>query len=289
MQRRDRFASALRDSVRRSIQQPSGVLWWPGLAQTLRQERQSRLPFDPAQYSTSRYLGADWPQRVLTLDPDPARDGLALRLEVIETSVARHFSDRGIELLADAEITPEMGQAIAEATSLICLVPSLANTVSALVQSVHVLRTADPCIDISFSEPAIPFSIFLSVSEGAAADLRIAEAIIHESMHLQLSLVEEIVPLVMDNRVTLYSPWKHGKRPLSGVIHALYVFRVIDQWLASIATLHSCSQFIGRRRAQIAYEIRQLDLGQGEFGFTSEGRSLLLHLHSATDSSFQTC
>jgi HEXXH motif-containing protein len=278
-----------RDSVRRSIENRAGGLWWPGLAQMLARERQSRLSFHPAQYSTSRFLGADGPERVLTLDSNLAPDRLALRLEVIEASVARHFSDRGIDLIGGAEITAAIGQTIAAATSLICLLPSLATTVSALVRSVHVLRSTDPGIDISFSDPAIPFSIFLSVSEGAEADLRIAEAIIHESMHLQLSLVEELVPIVMDDRITLYSPWKQATRPLSGVIHALYVFRVIDKWLASISPSDPGSHFIDRRRAQIADEIKELDLAGCESGLTGEGRKLLSRLLCATDSSYQTC
>lgn len=278
----------VRDSVRRSIENRAEGLWWPGLAETLVRERQSRLSFHPAQYSTSRFLGTDGPERVLTLDSNPAPDRLALRLEVIEVSVARHLSDRGIDLIGGAEITAATGRAISAATSMICLVPSLARTVSALVRSVHVLRSTDPGIDISFSDPAIPFSIFLSVSEGAEADLRIAEAIIHESMHLQLSLVEELVPLVMDDRITIYSPWKKANRPLSGVIHALYVFRAIDEWLASISTSDRGLQFIGRRRAQIADEIKELDLVGCESGFTAEGRNLLGHLLCATDSSSQT-
>jgi HEXXH motif-containing protein len=225
----------------------------------------------------------------LTLDSNPAPDSITLRLEVIEASVARNFADRGIDLIGGAEITAAMGQAIAAATSLICLVPSLARTVNALVGSVHALRSTNPGIDISFSDPAIPFSIFLSVSEGSEADLRIAEAIIHESMHLQLSLVESLVPLVMDDRITLYSPWKQTNRPLSGVIHALYVFRVIDEWLASISTSDPGSQFIGRRRAQIADEIKELDLAWCESGLTGDGRNLLRRMLCANDNSAVTC
>ena len=275
----------VRDSVRRSIESRAGGLWWPGLAQTLARERQSRLSFHSAQYSTSRFLGADGPEWVSALDSNPAPDRLALRLEVIEASVARRFAGRGIDLIGGAEITAAMGEAIAAATSLICLVPSLATTVGALVRSVHVLQSTDPGIDISFSDPAIPFSIFLSVSKCVEADLRIAEAIIHESMHLQLSLVEELVPLVVDDRITLYSPWKQANRPLSGVIHALYVFRVIDDWLASISNSDPGSQFIGRRRAQIADEIKGLDLAGSESGFTNEGCTLLSRLLRTIDSS----
>ena len=259
------------------------------MAQSLVLERQSRLSFDSTEYSTSRFLGADGPERVLTLDPNPAPDCLALRLEVIEASVASHFSNRGVDLIGGAELTAALGQAIAAATSLICRAPSLARTVSALVRSVHVLRSTDPGIDISFSDPAIPFSIFLSVTEGAEAELRNAEAIIHESMHLQLSLVEELVPLVMDDRITLYSPWKQANRPLSGVIHGLYVFRVIDEWLASISTSDRGSQVIGQRRAQIAGQIKELDLAGCESGFTGDGRNLLRRMLCATGSSSLTC
>lgn len=275
-------------SVRQSLEEWTDELWWPGLAQALAEESELRLPFEAAEYSTSRFLGLGSPMNIVNAVPSsPGR--LALRLEVMEASGNQRFADRGLEFVAESHVTAETGQAVSAATSLICLVPSLALTVSALVRSVHILKVDDPGIDISFSDPPIPFSIFLSISQGKDADLRIAEAIIHETMHLQLSLVEQVVPLVLDNTMARFSPWKQKLRPLSGLIHALYVFRVIDMWLERISASNPVVSGISRRREQIAEEIAELDLTGTEAGFTQAGQSLLRRLLRANDSSFQTC
>lgn len=275
-------------SVRRRLEGRADEPWWPGLAQALAQEREFGLPFKASEYSTSRFLGLGSPMNVLNVVPSsPGR--LALRLEVMEASGNRRFADRGLEFVSENHVTAATGQAISAATSLICLAPSLALTVSALVRSVHILKSDDPGIDISFSDPAIPFSIFLSVSQGKDADLRIAEAIIHEAMHLQLSLVEQVVPLVSNNTIARFSPWKQRLRPLSGLIHALYVVRVIDTWLEKISASNRIVSGTSRRREQIAEEIAQLDLAGTEEGFTQMGQSLLRRLLRANGSSGRTC
>ena len=67
-------------------------------------------------------------------------------------------------------------------------------------------------------------------------------------------------------------PWRQAERPLSGVIHALYVFRVIDEWLASISAFWWRPAF-GRHAGgvQIAEEIKQLDMAGVESGLTPRG------------------
>lgn len=207
----------------------------------------------------------------------------------MEASCNQRFTDRGLEFVDECDITTATGQAISAATSLICLVPSLALTVSTLVRSVHILKSDDPSIDISFSDPRIPFSIFLSVSQGEGAELRNAEAIIHETMHLQLSLVEQVVPLVLDNKMARFSPWKQELRPLSGLIHALYVFRVIDTWLEHISASSPAVSNISRRREQIAEEIAELDLTGTQAGFTEAGQALMRGLLQTSDSFYRTC
>lgn len=268
--------SDLVTDVQRNLEGKTDELWWPGLAQALARERETRLTFKASEYSTSRFLGFGSPGKVVDVSPSPGR--LGLRLEAMAASGNQHFIDRGLKFAAESDVTAATGHAISVATSLICLVPSLALTVSTLVRSVHILKSDDPGIDISFSDPPIPFSIFLSVSQGKDACLRIAEAIIHEAMHLQLSLVEQVVPLVLDDTMARFSPWKQKLRPLSGLIHALYVFRVIDTWLAQISASNPIEPGIDRRRAQIAEEIAELDLTGAAAGFTQAGQALIREL-----------
>lgn len=48
--------------------------------------------------------------------------------------------------------------------------------------------------DVSHSTPVLPLSIFVSVpgADERHAELRLAESIIHEAMHLQLTFIESL-------------------------------------------------------------------------------------------------
>lgn len=268
----------IRASVRGHLEQGGGQLWWPGLAPQLVRQRHHRFAFDPDQYSTSKFLGDKEPKRRLPISSEAEMGDLTLRLEFLDPSIVARMSNTGLLLVEDHDVSRTAQQSISKALLLIQLVPTLAATVDALVQSAHVLRSADPDMDVSHSDPAIPFSIFLSISEGKFADLRIAEAIIHEAMHLQLSLVEELVPLVADDGVRFHSPWKREGRPTSGVLHALYVFRTVAQWLDGISQATTDVQYVARRCVQIEEEISELDLDALSLGLTSDGRMLLERL-----------
>jgi HEXXH motif-containing protein len=279
----------LRARVRNEIGDGSTPLWWPGLATALVRDRASRLDFPLQEYTTSRFLErALAPRKFLRNCSGGSASHLALTLEVMPLSLHERFADRGLEFAKEDEVTSETAAVVCAATRLICPEPSLAQTVRALVRSVHILKSKSAGFDVSFSDPKIPFSVFLSVPSGAHADLRIAEALVHECMHLQLTLVEEVLPLVKRGQASSYSPWKQANRPISGVMHALYVFRVIDSWLASLAGLRSQSAVIERRRAQIAEEVSELELSGKEPGFTSDGAQLIQRLLLASGSSAPT-
>ena len=49
-------------------------------------------------------------------------------------------------------------------------------------------------------------------------------------MHLQLTLIEGAVPMVAGTGDTLHSPWQGRMRPVQGILHGLYVFRVIQDF-----------------------------------------------------------
>jgi len=270
----------LRSFVLAAIENESAPLWWPGLAVALARARSSRLPFAPEKYSTSAFLdGKLIPEKLLTSPLAAAHDRLGLTLEVLAPTLAERFADRNL-VLADAnDVTDGVCNAIADATALICNLPSLAESIRALARSVHILKSEGPGYDVSFSDPSIPFSIFLSVPDAPDRNLRVAEAIVHESMHLQLTLVEDVAPLVGSDQATHYSPWKQQTRPLSGIVHATYVFSVISQWLDYLAIeCPELSPKIVRRRSQIAEEIAELDVSGIEEGLTPLGQRLIRRL-----------
>jgi hypothetical protein len=170
--------------------------------------------------------------------------------------------------------SPDIGELVQLALAAIAVVEDLAATVGSLVRACHVLA-ADTGYDISHSTPELPLSIFVSVPSADEPDavLRLAESIIHEAMHLQLTLIESTVPLVQSTGGLAFSPWKQTARPVQGLLHGLYVFAVIDEALAALAAVApEARDFANRRRAEIASEVAII--GDGRGGLTSVGVAL---------------
>ena len=156
------------------------------------------------------------------------------------------------------------------AFNLIAKIPSLFITVLTLVRSIHILSAESDQHDVSFSDPTIPFSIFISMPSvhETNSSIRLAEAIIHEAMHLQLTLIERLCPLILEDNKKLFSPWKNEDRKPSGVLHALYVFSVI--YVALPLILPANNKFIVQRRSDIEDQVLKI----GDFRLLN-GLSLL--------------
>lgn len=204
-------------------------------------------------YSTARFLSRN-----------PAREKKSAGLvslgaatepvivEVLDATILNYFADRGLTPndTTDAVLAC---QCISEAAcEIVGLVPCCAASMTELVRSIHLIASAGEEYDSSHSDPEIPFSIFVSVptSKGRRSVLRVAEGLVHEAMHLQLSLYEAICPLV-DGSVEwgIYSPWKQTKRETQGILHGLYVFGVLKwMWQHVQATISSDEE---RRFAEI--------------------------------------
>lgn len=158
------------------------------------------------------------------------------------------------------------------AMELIEQTPSLHQSVIQLARCIHILQSSSEENDVSFSDPKLPFSIFVSAphSDSSSASHRLAEAIVHESMHLQLSLLEKHAPLATTEMATFYSPWKRSDRLASGVLHALYVFAVIDDWLRQFPNCGD--KYVSKRRQEIVAQVAEIDAFRNakltEFGCT---------------------
>jgi HEXXH motif-containing protein len=132
------------------------------------------------------------------------------------------------------------------------------------VRTIQVLRTDDADIDLSYSHPNIPFSIFISVcdNESMISNLRVAESILHEAMHLKLTLIEDLIPLIKpDTNSLYYSPWRNEERPAKGVLHGLFVFRAIREFykeLQKIGIFIDSENYLENRLREIENEVEQL-------------------------------
>ena len=171
------------------------------------------------------------------------------------------------------------------AFDLIAEIPSLYMTVLTLVRSIHILKAENDEHDVSFSDPTIPFSIFVSIPSirETNSSIRLAEAIIHEAMHLQLTLIESFCPLISEDDKIIFSPWKNENRQPSGVLHALYVFSVI---YTSLPLLNiSVEEFVAGRRVEIRKQILEIDSFRSINGFTPIGHIFRDNLFARFDES----
>jgi HEXXH motif-containing protein len=216
----------------------------------------------PRNYSTVRLLKAPGPVLQRRTQGSTTRLG-SVRLEWLDDQIAREWWPSHRFATKDAVDWQQLAAVMEEALGLVGQARRLNYAVQRLVRSLHLLNAPGPAFDVSFSEPSLPFSVFLSVppAGGVSQAVRMAESWIHEAMHLHLTLQERATPLIQTaaESASHYSPWKRQLRPASGVLHAIYVFRVIEQFFLELDDPHTEAHRHGRIR-QIRQEISQASL-----------------------------
>ena len=259
--------------------------WLPDVAPPLTARTWRRLAprgFRPANYGTHRWLAGDPAAERTVLAALDLGDLPQCRIEALPASSRNRYERSGL-VFPRSVAAPAAVAAGRSALSLVEAAPGLRAAVAAYVRSVHVLQPPEAEVDVSYSDPDVPFSVFLSIpGPGRHAALRLAESLVHECMHLHLTLIEAVVPLVGDAPASTFSPWLRRPRPLRGVLHGLYVFSVVDAFLRVLEHGGSLgpdqAAFAARRRRQIAGEIAQIDRPALAAGLTEDGRRLVERL-----------
>jgi len=201
-----------------------------------------------------------------------------IRIEYITQTCLKQYQDIGLRLYSPNEIAcSAVLPSLEEAVAVLAEVPTLQASVAALVRTCHILKPKNEFMDVSYSDPLVPFSVFVSVPRGRGPTnaLRVAESLVHEAMHLQLSLIERLLPLVGESDQAWWSPWKGTHRPAQGILHALYVFRVVDSFLGRLLRLSgwtaTAADYMRQRRCEIARQISELKSFKFHPGLTVVG------------------
>lgn len=240
-----------------------GPLWFPGLAAMLA----ARFDAPTGALAKESYRTSSWLGQADPLYSQCERIAIGARTAILEDLADPDMS--GLSIVPARWRKGDANQ-VRAALTLLDSVDGLTATLAPLVRAIHRLE-AEPEYDISHSQPNLPYSIWLSIPPtGATATARLAESILHEAMHLQLSLIETWQPLVAHAGQRAWSPWQAKQRPAQGLLHGLYVFAVIfellgelDKVAPSIMTGDGqaedalCNHFRARR-LQIAEEISAL-------------------------------
>jgi hypothetical protein len=230
-------------------------LWFPSLAEYLMVDLVSRDQGRRAlvdHYGTQRWLTGDANASIVGIGTVRLGRYLSV-IEQLPVSTIGSFSNL---TFVDDKCSHACAQ-IQGAAEVLDSVNTLADTVGCLARSIHLLR-APIDHDISHSSPHLPCSVFVSIPEPTERDanLRVAESLIHESMHLQLTLLDAVESLVGSSGAHGYSPWKQEIRPVEGLLHGIYVFAVIYQALGILADLQPASRpYCVKRRIAIQAEV----------------------------------
>lgn len=267
---RANFVTLVKDALR----DPGRCPWLPGLAAELAEagwrHMHDGFGISPSNYGTARILGrsSGAPREIVTqlhVATEAEYLNHVIQLEVLDSEFARGYAEAGVKFYTADEIRElNVCDTLKEAIDLLEFVPSLRNAVGNVVKSLHLIDAGDDDYDVSFSDPQLTFTIFVSVprSRSINAALRVMESITHEAMHLQLSLVERVIPLIRSEKNIYYSPWRNEFRTARGLLHALYVFRVIDCLFDVLLNHHSLSseheEYVRDRRQQIREQISEV-------------------------------
>ena len=212
-------------------------------------------------YSTSRHLDGLEPTvlhsvEVLAPVADPG-----MNVELLPDTAARGRRYPGLRFATREEIR-DMGfaETLAKSLDLIGTVRPLQGTIAGLCRSVHVVVPPAPGVDVSCSEPSLPHSLFVSCPPAPEENRveRLAENVAHEALHLQLSLVERLEPLVEEipREEPVFSPWRGEGRTVRGLLHAVYVFGNLRFFWGRVASSRPGSaSFAGARIETINSEM----------------------------------
>ena len=277
------------------------VHWTAALPATLRQigvaDLLSPLGLDLESYGTARMMArsANEVRQIIGSfnPPDGAKGGLAL-LECLPSRAVAELNavDLSLGAIDDSTVSANIS-VLKQARHYVHTVwPELSSSIGHLVRCVHLLKAPSPELDCSYSRPDLPFSVFLSVPEhGTRAKIeRVTEALVHETMHLQLSLVERRIPLVELGRAetVAFSPWRDSERNVPGVLHALYVFVVVQTLWQRAAQRTPCGldrEFADARVRAIRDEVARTRHLAASHGLSREGRQLVGQLLALGDAS----
>ena len=287
--------SDVRARVRVAIHNRWGHPWFPGLAEPLTKfawhQLKCEIGLTPCSYGTARLISKNPGEvrLIAALCSAGSKRGVGcdagkIPIEILPPDVAQKVIGYNTRLMGSHTLAESVALQMEEALSYLTLVPTVWPTVCTLVRSLHIIDPGGDETDVSFSDPALPFSAFVSVPSiwSEVGALRVAEAILHEAMHLQLTLVERVVPLVVPHHQTYYSPWRGEVRDSEGILQALYVFGVIRSFLRLMLVGYpqrdAVREHLVDRITQIDNEIEQVQGFHKLGALTSDGAALAVRI-----------
>ena len=206
-------------------------------------------------YSTAWFLDGSNPHILHTIGLSEHAADSAVSVERLSPVLAARWRSVGLRFASEADLSDmEFRPTLVSSLEFIGMDHSLEGTVAGLCRSLHVLIASGRDFDVSYSDPSLPLSVFVSCPLPGERNRveRLAESIVHEALHLQLSLVERVEPLVIDgpDEDPVFSPWKDELRTVRGLVHAVYVFGNLRHFWNGVASKCPESSSFAQTRIQ---------------------------------------
>lgn len=275
----------LAEEILKAFADPRAEPWFPSLTRRLvnraEEERLRPIGLSLSTYGTERFLRKDPCAQRSSVRGLEDVFGQGPIIEQLSSDVESSYERLGLKFLARTRINECVIASLHQAFQRLEQIPSLSASTMDLVRSIHVLDAGDEAYDVSHSDPPLPFSVFISIPRHNVPNsaLRVMESTVHEAMHLQLSLIENVFDLVQERDVRLPSPWRSELRPPAGVLHGIYVFaniaRVYDLMIPTSDPSSTQAGFIRRRLGEISRELEAAFLSLSPTVLTSSGQMLL--------------
>lgn len=200
--------------------------------------------------------------------------------------LANFYKKHGLDPYTNGELKKTgASEKLSYAIDLINFVSPVYDCVLYLVRAIKIIKSNSADEDACYSHPDIPFSIFVSICNDTSevSNLRVAESILHEAMHLNLSLIENVIELVRVGGANEYfSPWRQTFRPPGGIVHGIYVFRIIYDFYKELLTKldfrKSGERFILNRCNEIKNQINTLHHFKEAAELSLQGKRLVSNL-----------
>ena len=171
----------------------------------------------------------DPPRAPLSDHPEWADDA-GLRAHVDDRWLRAPF-DPPIVFEHEGDVVAAARHRLAEAIDLIGRYsPALLAEMHALSREVQFVRDIEASVDkcVSFSDDVVPGALYVGVrgmtADGLIDAIDLADSLIHEHRHQKLYLLQRRNQLVLDDSISVPSPWRADLRPPSGLLHAAFVF-----------------------------------------------------------------
>jgi HEXXH motif-containing protein len=205
--------------------------------------------------------------------------------EVLAVREQSLYEDPFAPIDPDPRLAAALASAIGDALNLVRAAdPELGDRVRAGVRWYVPLRPFSETTDRAFTVSLLSDVIFLSTTH----QHQLAENIVHELMHSELNLLQEVEPLFdADAEQRYYSPWRDDPRPLHGLVHALHVFSGVADFLVGLENVAPTAETAEWLRARRLTVVRQLRVALKQVPrekFTPAGKELLEDVDETVES-----